>query len=253
MTSRQFPVRLHGHEALVAIRLPHPMGGSAKLYLREVAKAQLPELYHQPIVTGIAGRTDSGQEIPINSVGRWLFGVPGYMGHIRVDNWEGTDCKVEFPRDSPDVIFALINRLKAVIEGEAGAATAQHGATPSGGRRQSRMDHDAALTQARELVDAQRPEASVQKRAAFANSVATLVTGWSGGFGGPSVREHAASRMHGGMQHSFKEAVDLLLNESGPIFGPLNKVHEECWEEEFCFDDDPSDVVELVARTGYQQ
>lgn len=111
------------------------------------------------------------------------------------------------------------------------------------------MEHSDALQQTRQLVEERRPDASPQKKAAFANSVAYLVTGWSGGFGGPSVREHAATRLYGSRKpYDFQEAVDLLLDENGPIFGPLTSVHRACWREEHCFDDDPSDVEQLVPR-----
>jgi len=114
--NEKFPVRLHGPKTLVAIRLPEPMSGSAKVFLRTVAKEQLPELFHRPIETGIAGRSNDGDEIPINTVGRWLFGVPGYMGHIVVSNWEGDLAKVEFPEGSPSVVKDLVDALKRKVE-----------------------------------------------------------------------------------------------------------------------------------------
>lgn len=116
MKAQEFPVRLHGYDAFVTIRLPKPMGGSAKIFLREVGKRQVGRLYHLPIETGISGRTSSGDEIPINTVGRWLFGTPGYMGHVRVLNQEGRNCKVEFPEDSPSVVFDLIAEIKRKVE-----------------------------------------------------------------------------------------------------------------------------------------
>jgi hypothetical protein len=118
MKAQKFPVRLHGKRTLVAINLPEPMGGSAKVYLRNVAKSEVSELYNAPIEIGISGRTDTGEEIPINTVGRWLFGTPGYMGHVTVFNWEGHVANVEFPKDSPSVVHELIRRLKAAVEGE---------------------------------------------------------------------------------------------------------------------------------------
>jgi len=232
MKKAKFPVRLHGYGALVAIQLPEPMGGSAKIYLRNVAKARLPELYHAPIETGISGRTDSGEEIPINSVGRWLFGTPGYMGHVRVSNWEGDIANVEFPADSPSIVHELVHRLKAVVEGVD---------TPRG--------PGVVLERAMRLVKERRPDASIQKKAAFANSVQYLVTGWSGGFGGPSVREHAASYLYGGKagRYTFGEAADLLLRDDGQIFVPITDLHRSCCEDEYCFDDDPSDVEQLTS------
>jgi hypothetical protein len=100
------------------------------------------------------------------------------------------------------------------------------------------------LKRAMDIAIAQRPTASPQKRAAFANSVVYLVTGMSGGYGGPSVREHAASHLYGDRVErcSFEEACKLLLADDGPIFGPLTALHQQCWEDEECFDDDPTDV-----------
>lgn len=106
------------------------------------------------------------------------------------------------------------------------------------------MEYHEILEKAKRIVEERKPQASVQKKAAFANSVAYLVTGMAGGYGGPSVREHAVARYYPG-RYSFEEAVELLLKEDGPIFGPLTEVHRRCWEEEHCFDDDPRDVEEL--------
>jgi len=109
-----FPKRLHGKTKLVAVRLPgKPMGGMAKIHLRNIAK-NIPE-YHQKIETGICGQDGLGNKIPINSVGRWLFGVPGYMGHIRVMHWEG-DCKIDFPADSPEIVHRLVQLIKEKAE-----------------------------------------------------------------------------------------------------------------------------------------
>ena len=58
-------------------------------------------------------------------------------------------------------------------------------------------EYEEILQRARQLAEEQRPEAAVQKKSAFANSVAYLATGWSGGYGGPSGREHPAARQEG--------------------------------------------------------
>ncbi len=226
----KFPVRLvrPGNSSLVVIRLPRPMDYDAKIFLRSVAKG-IPE-YHHPIETGISGRTDTGKEIPINTVGRWLFGTPGYMGHVMVRNpAEGLDANVEFPKDSPDIVHRLVARIKEEVEGG-------HIVDLS----------DDVLNRAMRLIQERNPKASLQKRATFANGVFYLVTGYSGGFGGPSVREHAIPRVLGqGGGRSFDEAVELLISDDGPIFGPITDVHRHCWENECCFDDDPEDIKQL--------
>lgn len=112
----KFPKRLNDHSSRISVVLPRNMGAAAKVYLRQVAKDRLSSRYHQPVETGISGRADDGGEIPINTVGRWLFGTPGYMGHIRVTNWDGCEALVEFPKDSPAVVGELIGGIKALIE-----------------------------------------------------------------------------------------------------------------------------------------
>jgi hypothetical protein len=60
------------------------LGGDAKMRLRSRAKGI--EIYRTPVRLDplITGRNDAGEEIPIDTLGKWLFGVPGYRGHINV-------------------------------------------------------------------------------------------------------------------------------------------------------------------------
>jgi len=60
----------------------------SKVFLREKLKG-VPE-YHTPIELdnpAIAGRTDTVVPIPINTLGKWLFGVPGYAGNAVFDGF----------------------------------------------------------------------------------------------------------------------------------------------------------------------
>lgn len=86
------------------------------------------------------------------------------------------------------------------------------------------------------------PEASVQHRAAFANGVALLVTGQSGGLGGPSIREHAIARSHVG-----RLELEAAIALAAPIaFGPLDlNAARAIVLSEHCFDDDPDDLAAL--------
>ena len=73
------------------------------------------------------------------------------------------------------------------------------------------------------------------------------MTGLSGGYGGPSVREHAASWQYGDNKpYTYENASGMLLDSEGVIFGAITHIHRECWESEHCFDDDPDDVQELA-------
>lgn len=105
---------------------------------------------------------------------------------------------------------------------------------------------DRALRLARERY----PQGHPARHAAFANSVAYLVTGTSGGYGGPSVRELAVGWLYAGGSLSFNQAVELLIAPDGLIFGPIGEIHRRVWAEDRSFDDDPQDVAELLGLQG---
>tara|TARA_Y100000310_G_scaffold336690_1_gene421914 strand:+ start:2236 stop:2592 length:357 start_codon:yes stop_codon:yes gene_type:complete len=100
-------------DMLVDIQAPKPLGVTAKVFTHEQAR-KLP-LYNQPIKYDVVGQDQKGKKIRINSVGRWLFGVPGYEGHIRI---VPADNKVllYYPKKSPKVVHEFITSLKESIE-----------------------------------------------------------------------------------------------------------------------------------------
>lgn len=103
-----------------------------------------------------------------------------------------------------------------------------------------------------QLALARLPQCSQHQRNCFARAVMALIgavkLGQAGG--GPTSREHAALGLHGqGGRPTFESAVELLIAEDGPIFGPISDIHRQCWVEEFCFGDDPGDVAELKRST----
>lgn len=108
-------------------------------------------------------------------------------------------------------------------------------------------DYAEILEHAVAYAREQFPHVSPQLRAAFANSVAYAVTGMSGGYGGPSVREHAACRSLAGRRLGFGDAIAEFASPDGPVFGPLTSRHRQGWEEEQCFDDDPADAEALTS------
>jgi hypothetical protein len=120
------------------------------------------------------------------------------------------------------------------------------------------------------------PDASLQHRSAFANSVAYLVTGSSGGYCGPSMREHLCSWSLAG-PNGLVEAVSIqgeamtALYPDGSLHGPGDWTFERavihcapyCFESadkyrsqliqiqerEHCFDDDPEDIKALSKKS----
>jgi hypothetical protein len=120
--------------------------------------------------------------------------------------------------------------------------------------------------------------ASTQHKAAFANSVAYLVTGGSGGYGGPSLREHLVSwslagldgivdstsiggeamtllRPDGSMYRPGQWGFDAAIAHCTPLcFDPAEKYRDlliKIQEREYCFDDDPEDIKALRGKSGF--
>lgn len=114
----QFPESLHGPDMVVEVRLHRHLGCHAKRFLRVAGVERAPELFNRRIE--LTGREPCADESPINSVGRWLFGMPGhhmgYTGHLTVSNEVGTVAVLRFPQDSPDEVKALVAAVKQIVE-----------------------------------------------------------------------------------------------------------------------------------------
>ena len=140
----------------------------------------------------------------------------------------------------------------------------------SGGLRFTEVALMDALRKAMDWAIEQRPEASLHHRAAFANSVAYLVTGASGGFGGPSIREHLCSWslgettsiniggeamtaiIPGDLPMPGAWDVDAAISHCDPLCFESASIHRvkllQIMEREHCFDDDPKDLEALRGK-----
>lgn len=128
------------------------------------------------------------------------------------------------------------------------------------------MDYSEALEKALAEGKRRHPSAPIQHHGAFANSVAYLVTGASGGYGGPSCREHAVSHsalLQGGGKQTTAAGMNAFVpgpgrtvpgqweyaaacNFADPIcYGPMTDLHHQCYRTEHCFDDAEVDVAAL--------
>ena len=116
------------------------------------------------------------------------------------------------------------------------------------------MEHDSFLQRAYDYGKARHPDAPIEHHEAFANSVSYAMTGMSGGFGGPSMREHYASRMiiqEFGVRSgrcTFEQAVNLLDKY---CYGSLTKDIAWMITTECCFDNAPGEealAYSLISR-----
>lgn len=112
-TATTFPNSTMPLDMLVGIQAPKPLGLTATIFMQEKARA-LP-LYDQSVECDANGKSKDGKEIAVDTVGRWLFGVPGYKGHIRIvpDN---DKVSLYYPKESPKVVHELVSSLKEAVE-----------------------------------------------------------------------------------------------------------------------------------------
>lgn len=96
----------------IVIYTQKKLGATALVWLHETARKL--EEYNWPIDCWQTGKDSAGNEIKIDRLGRFLFGVPGYDGHIRIAA-NGPEITIYYPSD-PAEAEDLFNKLKAEIE-----------------------------------------------------------------------------------------------------------------------------------------
>ena len=108
-------------------------------------------------------------------------------------------------------------------------------------------EYDLILKKSFSYGEEHHPDAPVQHHTGFANSVAYAVTGLTGGYGGPTMREHLASQLViskyglGNGRCTFEEAVELLEE---CCYGKITMAHASILECEYCYGDAPGEIEE---------
>lgn len=96
----------------IVIHAQKKLGATASIWLHEIARNL--EEYNWPVDCWQVGRDSAGNEIKIDRLGRFLFGVPGYDGHIRITT-NGPEITIYYPSE-PAEAEMLFNKLKSEIE-----------------------------------------------------------------------------------------------------------------------------------------
>ncbi|MCP4523058.1 MAG: hypothetical protein GY828_02455, partial [Candidatus Gracilibacteria bacterium] len=102
-------------------------------------------------------------------------------------------------------------------------------------------DLEEVLEASLKVVRKYQPDKS-KHHFAFANVVGYLVTGYSGGYGGPYIREHYAVRLSKERDMSFEKAVRSMLPSEGPLFREFTDEHKKVFIQEHCFNDPECDI-----------
>jgi len=120
------PARSFEKQLVMVVRVKGISPYELKDYVRQEAK-ELPD-YQRPIKAmhggveiQLHGQSDSGEPIPVNTLGRWVFGVPGYRGHYsqQIIFKQGEDVVAVYcPKEGQALVaLALIKlRDKGLVE-----------------------------------------------------------------------------------------------------------------------------------------
>ncbi len=60
---------------------------------------------------GVYGRSNSGERIQINNLGKWLFGVSGYRGHVIYGPISATEFRVYYPEGAPIEVVKMLETI----------------------------------------------------------------------------------------------------------------------------------------------
>jgi len=88
---------------------PNLWGYDLKVVLRSACK-RLPE-YSIPveIEPQVTGQSSTGVPIPINTLGRWVFGTPGYKGNCIFLGGQ-KNIAIQFPPEMPEKALEMIQK-----------------------------------------------------------------------------------------------------------------------------------------------
>jgi hypothetical protein len=113
------PARAHGKRLVYEFSGIGVRGASFKIFLRNELK-KVSE-YHTPVELdnpNVAGRTEDGIPIPVNTLGRWMFGVSGYAGNAVFDGFKDVpEVVVNVGGGVSDEVVELIDRLFLAVGG----------------------------------------------------------------------------------------------------------------------------------------
>lgn len=112
-TTIKFPDTEMALDMRIGIQAPKPLGVTAKVYVMEQAR-KLPD-FNQEIDCSASGQDKDDKKIEVDSLGRWLFGVPGYTGHIRISPVDDK-VMIYYPKKAPKVVHEFLLSLKESIE-----------------------------------------------------------------------------------------------------------------------------------------
>lgn len=108
-----FPDRLLPLDGAIEINYSQKLGSTADVYIQEVARKI--EGYDSKINCTATGMDGNNTIVIVNTLGRWLFGVPGYQGNSRIVS-EGNMVKIYYSKESPQLAVNFLGAIKSQME-----------------------------------------------------------------------------------------------------------------------------------------
>lgn len=103
----KFPIRLVNRKECV-YTFEIQLGHNLKYKLRNIARDHFPHIYHKKV---IFPQNPQFSEENKMTVGRWLFGIPDFKGHIIA-----FEDKAWIPKKSPEIVKELMHKIQNKIK-----------------------------------------------------------------------------------------------------------------------------------------
>ncbi|MBP9819768.1 hypothetical protein KBC79_03440 [Candidatus Woesebacteria bacterium] len=110
-----FPTKTSDYTGILEVKTKQSLGATAKVWLNE--RARRIDGYYQTIQCEAQGKSRTGEPIHVNTLGRWLFGVPGYQGNLLIST-EGEVVSLGYSSESPTLAKQFLHQLKELIENQ---------------------------------------------------------------------------------------------------------------------------------------
>ncbi len=100
-------------ETMISIDIGKDIGLTAGVYVQEIARKL--SQYNESVDCNDEGFDKKGEKILVNTAGKYLFGVPGCPGHIRIVSLD-KKISIYFSSQAPVAVHQLIISIKNEIE-----------------------------------------------------------------------------------------------------------------------------------------
>ncbi len=109
MKKPKSPYTVTNFDQVIEIDMKKPLGLTVRPIIQEQARTL--DIYNEVFECDITGKDNDGNSIKVNTVGRYVFGVPGYPGNVRITT-DQNKVLIYYSSKAPKEVSTLLTQLK---------------------------------------------------------------------------------------------------------------------------------------------